>query len=371
MSAWGGRRRLCELIAEYGWVDLTPALTSAWAVQIVGFNDEWDRPEAIALSKLHGRQAIPDVLFDLFVESSKVSEHGLRTRCWDLLHRLGYRDRLVNLLQEHEPPEKDAMLIDLHTGAKELGVVPHNREEILWMRSLRKPEFAQFWGELVEAIQQIPDSRRAELDMRDLPIVVSAARHQPQLLSASVSEMYQLINRYVQQQRHYDRGTHFDGDAGGTKDRLYAWQNELNWGDLAAMLILIQALETPEVVTHLFDYAKRDQLDETTEYGGVFKLDHQGRYEILEFPPRIRSHDQEFNASQEMFDAAYTALFHFHYHVQQARNSEYAGPGFGDKNYANNTRANCVVFTSIRKGAMNVDFYRYGGVTVDLGEIEQ
>ena len=72
-----------------------------------------------------------------------------------------------------------------------------------------------------------------------------------------------------------------------------------------------------------------------------------------------------------MLDAAYTSLFHFHLHVQRYRNADYAGPGFGDVNYADNTRANCLVFTFVSKDAMNVDYYRHGRVLVDLGEIRR
>ena len=72
-----------------------------------------------------------------------------------------------------------------------------------------------------------------------------------------------------------------------------------------------------------------------------------------------------------MFDAAYTALFHFHFHAQKLRNGDHAGPGIGDKNYANNTRANCLVFTYINEETMNVDYYRHGGVVIDVGTISK
>ncbi|MEE2819531.1 MAG: hypothetical protein VX615_02855, partial [Planctomycetota bacterium] len=77
--------------------------------------------------------------------------------------------------------------------------------------------------------------------------------------------------------------------------------------------------------------------------------------------------DRRFNASQQMFDAGYTALFHFHYHAQKYRNGDHAGPGLGDKNYADSTRANCIVLTFVNEDEVNVDFYRHGGVVVDLG----
>jgi hypothetical protein len=137
------------------------------------------------------------------------------------------------------------------------------------------------------------------------------------------------------------------------------------------MQIAVRALDVPQVVDHLFDYADRDHEDESTEYGGVIRLDHLGRFEILEFPPRIRHHDQKFVASQEMFDAGYTAQFHFHMHVQRFRNDEYAGPGLGDMQYADATRANCLVLTFVNEETMNVDYYRHGGLKIDLGVIRR
>jgi hypothetical protein len=310
------------------------------------------------------------VIFDLFVESNRVSQQGLRTRCWELMHRLGYRDRLIRLLVEHEPPPDDAMLIDLHAAAVELGVVPHNREEILWLRKLRQPEHEAFWDEAASAVAGLSPERRLDLEIRDLAVVVSAQRHEPELLGLSKASLYQRVDAYVKTQKRHSRGSGgYDSMGAGRRTSLPDWRAELTWGDLAAMLIAVRALQVPQVAAHLFDYAERDRKDESTEYGGVIRLDERGRFEILEFPPRIRQHDQRFNASQEMIDAGYTSIFHFHMHVQRYRNSEYAGPGFGDDNYANNLRANCLVFTFVNERTLNVDYYRHGGVTVDLGEI--
>ena len=72
-----------------------------------------------------------------------------------------------------------------------------------------------------------------------------------------------------------------------------------------------------------------------------------------------------------MLDVAYTTLFHFHYHAQKYRNVKFAGPGLGDVNYADSMRANCLVFTFVREDTLNVDFYRYGRVIVDLGEVKR
>jgi len=153
--------------------------------------------------------------------------------------------------------------------------------------------------------------------------------------------------------------------------RLSDYREELTWGDLAAMLIAIRAIQIPQVVDPLFDYAERDKADTTTEYGGVIALDRKDRFEIREFQPVMRKHDQTFIASQAMLDAAYTSIFHFHMHVQNYRNDRFAGPGFGDLNYADNTRANCLVFTFMNEDTLNVDFYRHDRVVIDLGVIRR
>ena len=53
MTAWEGLTRLCEIIAEEGWDDLSPALVSSWARVVPHLPDE-ERPEYLALVELHG-----------------------------------------------------------------------------------------------------------------------------------------------------------------------------------------------------------------------------------------------------------------------------------------------------------------------------
>ena len=72
-----------------------------------------------------------------------------------------------------------------------------------------------------------------------------------------------------------------------------------------------------------------------------------------------------------MLNAAYTAVFHFHFHAQRYRNERYACPGVGDLNYADSTRANCLVFSFVGVDALNIDFYRHGRVIVDLGDVRR
>lgn len=370
MTAFQGLTMLCEVIAEADWTDLSPALVSSWARPVLDIDDA-ERPEYLALVAMHGRDNVPDVVFAMMIESNKPSQQGLRTRCWTLLTRLGYRERLIELLEVDEPAPGDAFLTDLRAGATDFGIVPRNREEILWLRKLRQADRRAFWDEATTALAQLDPDRRAALELRDIPIVVAAARHEPWLLTVSDDELYEIVAARLRDRKHYSHGSQFDNMNANRRERIYDWRAELTWGDLAAMTLALEALAVPQVVAHLFDYAARDREDKSTEYGGVLALDARGRYEIIEFVPRIRQHDQRFNASQEMLDAAYTSLFHFHFHVQRVRNDQYAGPGFGDVNYADNTRANCLVLTSVGAERMNVDFYRHGRVTVDLGVIDQ
>ncbi len=362
------QERLCVLIADRGWVELTPALVSAWSHKI-GFVDDMDRVEYVTLVRLHGKDHVVDTVFDLMLSSSKPSEQPLRGRCWDLLIRLGQRDRIVALLADGTVAPDDAMLLDLRAAAVELSLIPSTREEILWIRKLREPERAEFWSQAAGVVASLPPQRRETMELRDLPILVAASVHDPWLFEAGTDELYERVREHVNSTRLHIDPDRFEGFPGAYPQRLPEQRSRLVWGDLAAMVLAVRATEVTEVTEHLFDYADRDLEDETCEYGGIIRLDDQGRFEVVEFPPRFRRHDTEFIASQQMLDAGYTAVFHFHFHAQKYRNGRYACPGIGDLNYADNLRPNCLVFTFVDRDTFNVDYYRYDRVIVDLGEV--
>lgn len=369
ITAWLWLNRLCDHIADEGWVELTPALVSSWARPSGAVSTEKERPERRALARLYGEDRLLEVVFDLFFESNKVSQQGLRTRCWELIHRLGERDGMIRRIKDGGFPAEDLFLADLRTGVVELGVVPSNREEILWLRKLCKPEYAEFRSQ-AQAVTSTTDVHlRQELELRDLPIYVSCSLHEPELLEKSREELYAELAASLKLQKSYVQESNYDAYSTNRNQRIYPYRNKLSWGDLAAMRIARRAMSVPQVVEHLFSFAERDRKDKSTEYGGVIRLDEKGRFEVLEFLPRIREHDRKYNAPQALFDAAYDSLFHFHFHAQKHRNKKHAGPGYGDTNYADNTRANCLVLTFINETTLNVDYYRHGGVVVDLGVI--
>lgn len=373
LNALEWRRRLCQEIAARGWTDYGPTLVRAWADPRPGWveRDE-DRPERLALEKLFGKDRIDEYLFQTLLESDAVSSQNLRTRCWEMLIRLGARDKLARMLADASVNPDDAFILDLRAASAELGVFPVNREEILWLRKLREPSRAAFWSAAREAVSQLPERRRQQVEIRDLPIIVAASRHRPEILAQNEEQLYAALQAALKSPEAGKEHTiDFEGWAGDFKQRLQQWRPELTWGDLAAMTLALEAMRVPELAGHLFDFGDRDVKDRSTEYGGVIRLDDSGRFELVEIAPKIRGNDERFNAPQELLDAGYTSLFHIHFHATRYDNARYAAPAQGDMLYADSTRSNALVFTFIDRDRLNVDFYRHSQVSVDLGEVRR
>ena len=367
MPMW--RARVCELIVEEKWIEMTPTLIRAWARPSPGYDgDPEDRPERLALISIYGEVQLPKVLVQVMLDADPIVAANLRARCWELLIAEGRRDLVLELLDQADVDERDGLFRDVRTITSLTGVVPVNREEILWARALCKPENREFLGEISEVIESLPDARREELlEMRDLGVLVGAFRLDPGLLELDSSELASRLRAIVDLPERRIYTADFTGHRGRHTERLRAVLDQLDWGDLLAITVAVEALQIRPVLAHLFDHAERDLLDKGTEYGGIISIDDQGRFVVLEFPPRIRNGDIRFEAPQEMFDAGYRGLFHFHHHAQKYDNKNYAGPHLGDFQYALGTRANCLVFTFIDSRTLNADWYRHGGVVVDLG----
>ena len=361
--------RLCQFVAENDITELDEALVSSWGRPWKYGMPDTERPEYLALLAMHGSGKPEEIVWKTFREAKRPSESGLRYRCWDLLHRLDRRDQLIALVLAEPTDTPHPMQQGLHAAAVSFGTVPWNREEVLWIEKLGDPSRAAFWSSAESACNGLSPERRASLEIRHLSVVTAAAQSQPDLLTTNSDDLYAGVAKRLAGQRHYREVAPGFEPGHELNHRLSAQRDRLSWGDLLAIQIAQEAISLPEVRSHLFDFGDRDLEDETTEYGGVIALDDTGRFAVREFPPRIRIHDARFEASQEMFDAGYTALFHFHYHAQKYRNGSHAGPGAGDMKYANATRTNCLVLTFVDHDTLNVDFYRHDGVLVDLGVI--
>jgi hypothetical protein len=366
------RERLCELIVERTWVDLTPALIRAWARPMPGWIGEPDeRPERTALIRMYGEEQLPTVLMRVMLDADPIVAANLRARCWELLVAEGRRDVVADLLENAEVGEKDGMFRDLRDIASRTGIIPVNREEIIWARALCRPENRGMLDAATEAVDRLSPERRAGLELRDLSVLVGAMRLEPGLLELDEAQLAAGLARDIDPDGRRVYTADFTGYTGRHTERLREVRDKLDWGDLLALRVAVEAISLEPIRAHLFDHAERDLLDRTTEHGGVIAIDGQGRFEVLEFEPRTRAGDIRFEASQELFEAGYGGVFHFHHHAQTYENRDYAGPHLGDFQYAESTRANCLVFTFIDSSTLNADYYRHGGVVVDLGQINR
>jgi hypothetical protein len=363
------RAWVIDQIAAADQRELTDAIIRSWARPTRLWENADDRPEPRALASMYGKDQIPTVLIKTMLDANPFVEANLRARCWELVVATGHGDRLITLVADEKLVGEDGLLLDMRAAVDEFGIVPRNREEILWIRELRKPELRAYWNGLASALEGMDEPRRSSLEPRDLAVVDAVARHDPKLLNAEHDALFERLDSEL----HSDERTRYNADLTGwavkISEGLHDDRDKLTWGDLAAMMMAHEAMESPELREHIFDLAERDMLDKTTEYGGIIRLDDSGRFELVEHLPRIRVADDRYHASQELFEDGYTALFHVHNHAQRYRNARYAGPHVGDMEYADETGANGLVFTFIDPRTINVDFYRHGAVIVDLGTI--
>ena len=366
------REWVCEAIARDSWTDLTPTLIRAWARPVAGWTmASKERPERLALVSIFGEDRVADVLMQVMLDANPVTAVNLRTRCWELLVAEGSDETLRTLVVEAKVLPNDGMMRDLREVERATGMLPSNREEILWARALCMSDRETYLKEVSEAIDALPEVRRTSLEFRDLAVVHAAFKHEPELLSLDPERVIAQVQKVVRSTERRLASPTFEGWPGTYTEALHEVAADLDWADAAALALAIKAMSVSAVVEHIFDQADRDLIDSTTEFGGVMALDDRGRFVLKECVPRQRQGDNQYLPPQEAFDRGYTALFHYHNHAQKYDNREYAGPHLGDFAYANSTRANCLVFTFLSSREMNVDFYRHGKVVVDLGSIKR
>jgi hypothetical protein len=383
------RRWVLEQIGERGWKDFTVVVVNSWAppVPVWGSND-LERPEYAAMLALYGprtpdgrpeRQpasdsvnaAVADALFGVLMESHPINQAALRARTWELLMRIGQRERLKELVANTAFRPDDIMLRDIRALDHDLGILPETREELLWLAKLRQTATPAYWAAAGDALRRLPEAERRRFELRGVAVAIAAARHKPDLLERSAAELYAQLEAQLRNRQAGKFGANFEGFGQGHTEILSQQREKVGWIDLAAMLLALDMADQPAIRATLFDIGDRDQQDRRTEYGGVIRIKDDGAYEVVEIRPRVQGSDSRYEAPQEVFDAGYTALFHFHFHAQSFENGSYAGPHLGDFGYANSTRANCLVFSFVKRSALNMDFYRHGPVVVDLGVIER
>jgi transposase len=383
------RRWMIEQIAAHDWKDFTIVIVNSWAqpVPIWGSND-LERPEYKAMRILYGPrnaqgapirqaderttdEAVVDALFAVLMDANPIRQAALRARTWELLMRIGQRERLQALVANTAFRPDDVMLRDIRQLSVDLGILPETREELLWLAKLRQTATPSYWKMAGDALKQIPEAERRRFELRGVAVAIAASRYQPELLGLSTDELFARVSAALRAKGAGKHSANFQGYGEGHTELIGTQRDQVKWIDLMAMLLAMDLTEKPQVRKALFDIGDRDQQDRRTEYGGVIRINDNGMYEVVEVAPRVTGSDSRYEAPQEAFDLGYTALFHFHFHAQSYENGSYAGPHMGDFMYANATRANCLVFAFIKRGELNVDYYRHGPVVVDLGTIQR
>ena len=367
-AAWGFVQWACELIAERGWVEMTPSLVRSLYRPSPGFTEEL-RPERVALMRLHENRDIREIVFDVVADPPRNVVHAQwRLSAWELLNRLGesdlWQDRLAALNSD------DPMLSDLRLGYVELAVIARTREEVLRLQHLRRAEHLATWERCRDIAAALGAEQKRGLRLRHLPVLERVCELHPDWLEQSPAALLASLDaRFVGKLHFHPEAIMSSRSLNTGPQSLREWGDTLSWADLLTVRLAEHMTFDPVMIHQLLPQAQRDREDTSTEYGGI--IDYaQGQPRATLYPPIHRSHDLKYYAPASMVEAGYLAPFHYHFHAQEVRNTEYAGPGGGDIEYANTMAVNAIVFTSVGEGRLNADFYTEGRIVIDLGTIE-
>ncbi len=375
--------------ARNGWTEVSPSLVRRLAEPIRGIPDG-ERVEARALGALHPGEPLDRIVFDIFTnpgvsDTPRELDWASRVRAdaWALLSRLDPEgDIRRSLIHDPGPAALSSagpLLNDLRAAVDDLGVVPDSAAELEWISALRDPDDARsraWWNESASIVARLGPGQREHLHLRHIEPIRLAAHKSPKLLTMSRDDLLGLLRRRLGDRPHHRRTAELDGIRKETSERLDAWADRMSWGDALTVLMIDDAVRSPGVVSALFQQVALDRQDTKTEYGGVIEAvsgpdGRPGAYRVVLFPPRTRDrvNDERFIASHDMIRYADRALAQYHLHVQRPRNTEYAGPSGGDLRNARMSGRNSVVFTSLSRTRLGVDYYQPDGVVLDLGEL--
>lgn len=353
-----------DQIVARGWGEFTPVLVRQWCRPVKGVMDA-ERSEKQALEKLNPGKTAGQVVLEVFADADDSIPVDQQAAAWELLCRITPPGELMSKLAA--APDSTPMVIDLKACASELHTLPRNREGVLWLGYLRDPARKPEWEAYRSASGRLSDHQREGLELRHLPVLPLL---DDATLSADRATLLQQVGSVINAAEHHLEGPTYDGPMNDWPQRFNDWSDQLSWADLATLRLLMRAVADRSVASSLFTQADQDKTDTSTEHGGV--IDHAGNgFVATAHPPAIRRHDLKYYPPQAMIEQLYTGLAHYHFHAQEYRNSRYAGPGLGDKENADRLPLNFLVLTFIDRDTLNVDFYRRGGVVLDLGVIRR
>lgn len=367
---WDTMKYIFKLAQERKWADLTPTFVRQYA-RTDKLTPDAERPERDLLVKLNPGKTVEQVVFDVFADRNDEVPLPQQVSAWELLNRLAPPARLMDLLAQ--APDQTALVADLKACAADLHTVPTNREGVLWLSYLRDPSRRAVWDSYKAEVAKLNEEQLRGLELRHLSILLCASSslytHSASVMSRAT--LWKSLVADLSNAKHSTKNPTFDGADKDTPQNIQAWDSKLVWGDLLTIWVLENAVKHG-LASSLFGQADADHKDESTEHGGVILFaGHDQVYYGKAFSPEIRRHDLKFLSPQDLIEAAYTGLAHYHFHAQSYQNSEYAGPGRGDLEFAKKLNFNCLVFTFTDKDHLNVDYYQPNGAVVDLGTFER
>ncbi len=376
---------LSSRAAARGWEDYTASLVRSLGRPLAGIPDE-SRDELAALRVLARDQDPIDAVVGVFVDPPPAPpRYGLdwaqrcRADAWDVLARLDptgeRRVPAIARARGRASRESAAVIERVMEGDGALRAVPVTGAELAWLEAMRGGAGA-WWEEARAAIGAVPRERSGRLALRHAEVIRFATSRHPSWVAMGREELLSEARARLASRRVATRERGSLGQ--GARERLELAEPALAWADVLTILVLDEAVRDPAITESLFEQARLDRRDKTTEYGGmIIACERRGGCEgavVAElFPPRPseRRGDHQFVASDDLLSASAEALAHYHFHAQSPSNGAYAGPSEGDLDYASRLGRACLVFTTIADDRINVDFYQPGGVVVDLGTIER
>jgi hypothetical protein len=344
------------------WTDFTPTMVRYYARPVHGMA-EADRPESKYLEQLNPGKTAEQVIFEVFADAKDTASPEERTAAWTLLNRIGNPDRVRALLAA--APQTTPLVIDLHACLTDLKTYPRDKEGVIWLMYLRDPQRKAWWDNARAAVAKLNAEQIKGLELRHLTAVTLFDNT---TLATDRATLARQLAGDLAGAEHFINSPTYDGQNKDYPQSLRENADKLCWADLAVIRTLLNAVRQPAITSALFEQAEADLKDTTSEHGGALLTTPTG-FEAKAFAPQFRTHNLKFVASQAMFDAIYTGLAHYHFHAQEYNNRDFAGPGAGDLDFATGHRMNCLVFTFVGRGRLNVDYYQAGGIVIDLGTI--
>jgi hypothetical protein len=354
---------LAEQLGDPRLLDpLVRSLAAAMGGQIPDDRGGWnDRPEWAAIAKLSGKDALA-ACADL------VAAPGPRATRVAALDLLAARTSAADCLRRLAPARAaaDRWLADVCWWMETFATCPLGPNESAWIEWFRRPEQAA----LVARAAARHRALAAQADYRPAPRFVAALAYADEAaLTMTWGDLVARLEQKLANVPHAHRPPEHPGGADDVDDTLAAHQRRLSRGDLLAIDLLLAALAQPATRAEFHRLGLADLSDTTTEHGGLLAFQNTAAPSLLitPYPPLFADNDFTYVTGDKLLTDTAAGVAQYHFHFQQVRNADRAGPGLGDLAYARRTRCNCVVITSTDTRAINVDYYTPDGAVVDLG----